>query len=1484
MRNNESDIILKIEALLSQAKTWADTIKLEFQDEIALKRIIASREVYQEIQVLEGMLALPLAELKIVFHARCAFRQHDGDNTISIASDPDSETNRLYFQIAHVLFEPTDLRALLTILMPKVTTLVNVLIPTETPSHLSLKDQKECHQFDQPTIEVTDLSALNHLEASLENVKACVFHEDRVMCLAGAVLLSQTLEWHIKCCDILQSTFPALAQKVYTHNAAFKRLSADVQYLKSGLSPYYIFKELMWGLRLGGARYSRDEHTASESAMISIQRFFDHYLAWPAALKEAIHHVERLTELIDSMRKYDEFKEPICVETLAKQIETMLIKNAQNHLFTRIPTYSPEETQALSKQYRTSTLDVTKDANLSPHFPTEIVTQVANGIEINNVEHFVWLLKSVSLAVYDGIFASMLPKIGGIERFEKDFARVLKGEMFDAEAKQAILLAIIRSGSLRDHKKMTKMLSKKITLDQAKACLQAATTSDDCLFLLGYFIRNNAKTKLHIPQCIESVKKEIRMSVFVERCLVLGRIDGHEEKEIHNTIRKLTPEEQNTFVDEAINIIRADKEIKYPYLINAISALENDAIMRMIKAETDNCTIFSEILIYGKFDGTCSEIFNTRFSLLCRRLQYKHFRDLDAAIEYRNNLLKNAKSIDGMLEEHQKNFLSELTYPNSVPAIQVDHQNLADQLSLMGVMRSCTDLQAFIHTIYTRNTRGTHEQYLLMCELINVLIQRAEMANRFQLITNDNFFLLRMITSQYRETGLRHVMIKALLNLFISLPKSRREALLAIKYRDANQPGRLFDVDQLLDGGCIYIDEQLMHSPSVALEIHSALIYSEYTCQFEFESDMKMVRMHGRDVHRQHIRAELRKRFMGALAIDVNFISSMIEKFYQQHLKQFSDDRMIDDIPVSRNAQKRLYFFHMRPAGEQLSIMHKLRSRKINYFDAVMSPVPRVGQVISNIKPIHDVLLEAVSCDYLSMIEELIQCCDVSVTTVFALALANADIGVMESLIVGYFGSGYFDKDFINIMGIFTQQTITQTSAYEALERIQVFDLGEQWVEAVYESIYKYKGNLTKLLTLLLKHGLNPARFDQPISVSHSITLFEHIIDRLEADANVMVIVSKEKDYKSAVELMLVRGATPLIWNERYSVYSRLKKHFGGMLYLLKYEAEFSKLDVYQSEFIVVSEALKTATNRLLKRIEFIMSSKTPTRLESQIELIDLQNKVNRLVEMRCMPQSRQGHEERMSALRTFAKDIGFCNYAGPYVTIDGQSRQSIGTIAMIELFMNAFHLDTMMDLLKLLNPALLSSFVTIDFTSYKSDISVKMRPEHDLFTKGGLVKSKCSIFDINRLEQYFVFKGAHLVYLINMHHTMKHYTIKPMHFDEASNALFAQVNIKKLLAYHRHAQYSRLLLSQIDMSKITSPIDVMLEKIHPDSVLNLIELHHSALTNQYGETKLNELKARATEMLSNRHYLFKSFFFPNQFEESSQRTDQPSKGISFRQ
>ncbi|KTC96218.1 ankyrin repeat domain-containing protein [Legionella feeleii] len=309
----------------------------------SLKTQTIQQELRDEIEALIKLFGEGLETFRQGFLDRCKHRAEQNAGTcLSLFAMPDGECNQLYWQIAECLFEPKTMGDMLRLLLPDNTMLISYEV-TEENRQQSLRERVKNPVF--------------HFEA--KNL-ACLTQEPSRTALSqfavsGGQLFDVTdlVQWefttHTKFFNSFSQQYPELAEALYQHNEAFKKLRQHLLAVSKGQSPREVIKEFIQQLLLGGETLTGEAY-ASLEAQTAVTDFFGYLESLPDSLKEGLLELETPSDIsLDYVCEH--LKAENCVEQAAAYLQEILNNKENAATLDTRPDLSPEQLQGIHKSY-----------------------------------------------------------------------------------------------------------------------------------------------------------------------------------------------------------------------------------------------------------------------------------------------------------------------------------------------------------------------------------------------------------------------------------------------------------------------------------------------------------------------------------------------------------------------------------------------------------------------------------------------------------------------------------------------------------------------------------------------------------------------------------------------------------------------------------------------------------------------------------------------------------------------------------------------------------------------------------------------------------------------------------------------------------------------------------------------------------------------------------------------------------------------------
>lgn len=225
-----SILMTEYEVYIAAAKAKV-MLKRQFPyDSNSVKSLWADAEFIQEFNALSDIFkSNNLDEIKEKFKSRCSERENlNNKSFLSFSSNPESRANRLYYQLALILFNPETLADLIPILLPSITSYL----------YFDFEENSGVRRFNRCT--TTTLHENNGLPDSVcspilkgRPVADSSFFKQLVIANSCVIDLSlyasQTLNSQKQIYELLQNYDPVVHSSVYRHNAAWQAVENACQ-------------------------------------------------------------------------------------------------------------------------------------------------------------------------------------------------------------------------------------------------------------------------------------------------------------------------------------------------------------------------------------------------------------------------------------------------------------------------------------------------------------------------------------------------------------------------------------------------------------------------------------------------------------------------------------------------------------------------------------------------------------------------------------------------------------------------------------------------------------------------------------------------------------------------------------------------------------------------------------------------------------------------------------------------------------------------------------------------------------------------------------------------------------------------------------------------------------------------------------------------------------------------------------------------------
>src|SRR3990167_5698061 len=391
--------IESIESLVQEKRALLAEIQAP-TDYASLKEQVLLAELHAEIEALSNLLETP-DTFEDAFKDRCVLRAENPDQCISFDKLPTSPVNRLYWEIATILFKPPTLQAMLAILLPGVKSLVTVFVPDRLPEKVKTLKELRDHVRNQPfdvgetnldvspdVLNLGDVPSTHSLETLLHYVSTAkqLFDVRDI----GEFPLAVHASLH----RALHEKYPALAKRLYTHNAALNQLEEDIlEFQNKGRTPRSALTTLKKAFILGGTKMTSKAWAGVQTERAA-EHFMDYFKELPEPLQNALNDLPAFKNIFKNIQAGE------CVETTGEAISKFLQEHDKNPLLDTIPNMTKEAYKALVTRYKSS-LDTAKDTSFPLNFPPKLAESIIKNIQIDQSEDLINLILNFPPDTYD---------------------------------------------------------------------------------------------------------------------------------------------------------------------------------------------------------------------------------------------------------------------------------------------------------------------------------------------------------------------------------------------------------------------------------------------------------------------------------------------------------------------------------------------------------------------------------------------------------------------------------------------------------------------------------------------------------------------------------------------------------------------------------------------------------------------------------------------------------------------------------------------------------------------------------------------------------------------------------------------------------------------------------------------------------------------------------------------------------------------------
>jgi hypothetical protein len=420
-----------IQQLLNEKAVLVENMAIP-SDYSSVREAILLTELQQEIATLRKMLE-DLPNFEELFLARCADREIDTKNSVSFHNLPESLTNKLYWDIATLVFQPKSMKEMLNIITPAVK---NYLKPTVNYEQIQSTQSYRVHASLE---KVTNLDTFDEKEPTIETLSQCILVDDLLFNIKEIALYPLDTQAELQ--TLLENDYPNLAKRLYEHNNGLATLYQDIITIRNkGTTPKTAIEQLIKGLLAGGEKMTNKEF-ADIKALNAVNRFMDYFNLLPKTTQEELKALTADNMTLDDILKRF-FTDTKCIEETSLFLTRLLKRNSSEVVLnTSIGITRAELKEIRAKYSREHGLDTKKEENSITYFPSELTKEVINRIKFQKEDDIIKLFINFPTNFYE-VFWQNIEVENPTTVFE-DLSYIIATGFFNPEQKLALVKAII---------------------------------------------------------------------------------------------------------------------------------------------------------------------------------------------------------------------------------------------------------------------------------------------------------------------------------------------------------------------------------------------------------------------------------------------------------------------------------------------------------------------------------------------------------------------------------------------------------------------------------------------------------------------------------------------------------------------------------------------------------------------------------------------------------------------------------------------------------------------------------------------------------------------------------------------------------------------------------------------------------------------------------------------------------------------------------
>lgn len=432
---HDNSPLVRIAELLAEAGA-SNQVKpvVQVLDYHSFMDALLQKEFKEELQRLESYMQTP-EHFAEKFCTACIER-NDNQNVFNFKEYPDSPSNKLYKEIAVLLF-PEDP---LSVLVPGL----KKFYRTEIPEFIDFNENRVAATASNPEVisvktglahYTPPVIAMSPKEINIDKLSNYAIVDSLVFDVESLKTLT-LLSFHCNLHNFIRDKWPELADRIYTHNTGLRQLKAKIDFINMPKTPLQAINNLIGGLRSGGTSVT-DKEFASLTAQHAYLFFLDYLKLLPRSTLDALYQLEGEKTFAAVLEHLNNNQ---CVEVAASQLSSILARNRNNPVLNKIVSNLNSNKSAQQRQFiqGIETLDFSRDylgIQIIPmHWLDEIIADMKL---VEDAE----ILSSLLLNLPNTIVNSLLQRLAGNKKIINKLLVSLHQNLFAAqlEKKQIIV-------------------------------------------------------------------------------------------------------------------------------------------------------------------------------------------------------------------------------------------------------------------------------------------------------------------------------------------------------------------------------------------------------------------------------------------------------------------------------------------------------------------------------------------------------------------------------------------------------------------------------------------------------------------------------------------------------------------------------------------------------------------------------------------------------------------------------------------------------------------------------------------------------------------------------------------------------------------------------------------------------------------------------------------------------------------------------------